>query len=409
MNIKPTKAHIGGLVTVALMTTGFYPLSATGSPHERQLAVDLLQYYNIVERPTRNLSQPVIVRVNVNIQKIMKLDPNAGELTTRIWLSLHWEDANLVWDPLRYNNVSAIRLQSSRIWQPDVRFYNGISEQIEPTQAIVFSSGKVKLISPITVKTRCGGPIEGLGRWFPFDQYSCSLIIGTWTSYSGSVDLHWQEENGGTVRFNDQVADDTGEWQLLGNHKGRAEVQFACCSETHTSMTVQLRLQRRAFSYVFSHYLPLLWMLALASSTLLIPNDRTDLRLIAGTLLMMGVFWWPSGQHLPFNVISIGHLFTGLIILGVSSCFVSHCVQLVLISSSIDTTRRQTPLAEYLNRLLTTSTALKLALISDNRPEHDKDGLPDCSRVLDRLSLLLLAVIACLALVICLILPCMVA
>lgn len=71
-------------------------------------------------------------------------------------------------------------------------------------------------------------------------------------------------------------------FRYIGNHKGRAEVQFACCSETHTSMTVQLRLQRRAFSYVFSHYLPLLWMLALASSTLLIPNDRTDLRLIAG-------------------------------------------------------------------------------------------------------------------------------
>ncbi|OQR67897.1 acetylcholine receptor subunit alpha-type acr-16-like, partial [Tropilaelaps mercedesae] len=356
------------MATALLVSLGYLP-KAIGSSHERQLLVDLLKYYNTIERPTENHNQPVVVEVDIDLQKIIKMDPNVGEMTSNVWLRMSWKDVNLDWEPHQYDNLSTIRLPSSEIWHPDIHFYNGVSEQIASTLAVVTSRGKVDLLSPATVTTRCSAA-GNAGRWFPFDEYDCSLVVGSWALDGGTVNLRWPD--GATGSSSEvRVGDDSGDWQILDTSKARTETRFACCSKPYTSMFISVRLRRRALRHLCSLHLPLLWVLGLASSTFLVPTDRTDLRLISGILFVASACWWPSGPDLPNNIISLGHLFVGLIVLGVSICFVSHCLQLVLLTPP-SSGRRQSVLAEYLNRLLTTPLALKLACISDNRPEHDK-------------------------------------
>ena len=35
-----------------------------------------------------------------------------------------WQDENLVWDPLKYNNVNSLRIPTKQVWLPDTFIYN---------------------------------------------------------------------------------------------------------------------------------------------------------------------------------------------------------------------------------------------------------------------------------------------
>lgn len=43
-----------------------------------------------------------------SLQQLIDLDEKNQILTTNIWLTLTWEDPQLTWNPLEYNNLRVI-------------------------------------------------------------------------------------------------------------------------------------------------------------------------------------------------------------------------------------------------------------------------------------------------------------
>lgn len=67
----------------------------------------------------------------------------------------------------------------------------------------------------MTITTRCNSGSSG--KWFPFDEYSCSLNIGPGRGDTGQIELRWPNGNSGdTLMHRNQMVDDQGEWHLLG-------------------------------------------------------------------------------------------------------------------------------------------------------------------------------------------------
>lgn len=90
-----------------------------------------------------------------------------------------------------------------------------ISAQVESTLATVSSSGRVDTVQALVVTTRCGSTSSV--KWFPFDEYSCPVVIGRWPGEAGQFNPFWQKgvTTGMDIRRRIPV-DDSGEWHLLG-------------------------------------------------------------------------------------------------------------------------------------------------------------------------------------------------
>ncbi|CRK93340.1 CLUMA_CG006881, isoform A [Clunio marinus] len=92
--------------------------------HEKRLLNNLLNNYNLLERPVAYESDPLEVRFGLTLQQIIDVDEKNQLLITNIWLSLEWYDYNLKWNDSEYGGVKDLRITPSKLWKPDVLMYN---------------------------------------------------------------------------------------------------------------------------------------------------------------------------------------------------------------------------------------------------------------------------------------------
>ncbi|CAB0028078.1 unnamed protein product [Trichogramma brassicae] len=81
----------------------------SGGIHEKKLLNDLLDSYNVLERPVQNESEPLRLSFGLTLMQIIDVE---------------WNDVNMVWDPSKYGNVRDLRIPPHRLWKPDVLMYN---------------------------------------------------------------------------------------------------------------------------------------------------------------------------------------------------------------------------------------------------------------------------------------------
>lgn len=92
--------------------------------NEKRLLHDLLDSYNILERPVVNESDPLQLSFGLTLMQIIDVDEKNQLLVTNIWLKLEWNDMNLRWNTTEYGGVRDLRIPPHRIWKPDVLMYN---------------------------------------------------------------------------------------------------------------------------------------------------------------------------------------------------------------------------------------------------------------------------------------------
>merc|ERR1712154_36120 len=128
-----------------------------------------------------------------------------GVVTSNAWVRTSWNDFRLSWDPAQYDGLQIVRVPASSIWIPDFEVYNApsfgdgtFSKQISqaPTLALVYSSGKVLWIPPMTIRSYCH---KAAAPDLPQD---CAIRIGSWTydayhlnltAFKGRDYLHLEE------------------------------------------------------------------------------------------------------------------------------------------------------------------------------------------------------------------------
>merc|ERR1712066_518790 len=104
------------------------------------------------------------IDVGVGISIIdMDYDPS-NILTANTWFKATWQDYRLKWDPEQYGGIQNLKIPAYKLWIPDLSVYNSADYGAgsfydrwanNPTNAIVYHTGKVLFIPPLPMKVHC--------------------------------------------------------------------------------------------------------------------------------------------------------------------------------------------------------------------------------------------------------------
>eukprot|EP00092_Neocalanus_flemingeri_P013897 GFUD01014992.1.p1 GENE.GFUD01014992.1~~GFUD01014992.1.p1 ORF type:complete len:203 (+),score=52.48 GFUD01014992.1:3-611(+) len=179
----------------------------------------------------------------------MDLDP-AGVLSATTWLRSSWSDFRLQWDPEQYGGLDNFKIPSSKIWKPDLSIYNAADfgsgsfddrYNLDKTNAIVYSTGKVLWIPPLPMKVNCNND-HVLPSTDKNDPQGCNIKIGSWT-YDGfhmNLTAYDDEEY---LELSDMTKNSP---YVVTSQEGDAlqTTYYPCCKEPYLSMNYRFNVQK---------------------------------------------------------------------------------------------------------------------------------------------------------------------
>ncbi|XP_059487027.1 neuronal acetylcholine receptor subunit alpha-7-like isoform X3 [Neocloeon triangulifer] len=271
------------------------PHESHQGPHEKRLLHQLLDHYNVLERPVANESDPLQLSFGLTLMQIIDVDEKNQMLTSNAWLNLEWNDVNLRWNSSEYGGVKDLRIPPHRIWKPDVLMYNSADEGFDgtyPTNVVVRNNGSCLYIPPGIFKSTCKIDIT----WFPFDDQRCEMKFGSWTYDGFQLDLQLQDDGGGDI----SSFITNGEWDLLGVPGKRNEIYYNCCPEPYIDITFTIIIRRRTLYYFFNLIVPCVLIASMAVLGFTLPPDSGEkLSLGVTILLSLTVFLNMVAETMP--------------------------------------------------------------------------------------------------------------
>ncbi|CAI5451125.1 unnamed protein product [Caenorhabditis angaria] len=223
------------------------------SPAENKLYNDLLMGYVSEERPTLDISKPVVVSLGVVFQQIIDLSEKEEQLEVNAWLKFSWTDENLRWEPSLYENITDLRHPPDQLWTPDVLLYNSVDSAFDSTYKVNIVNaynGLMTWIPPGIFKISCKLDIY----WFPFDEQTCFFKFGSWTYSQDKLKL----EKGD---FDFSVFIENGEWIILSNKTEIVSKEYVDTAYEYITFTIHLR--RRTLYYAFNLISPVILTMVL--------------------------------------------------------------------------------------------------------------------------------------------------
>ncbi|XP_065211818.1 neuronal acetylcholine receptor subunit alpha-7-like isoform X2 [Planococcus citri] len=272
-----------------------------GGQYEKQLLHNLLDSYNVLERPVANESDPLQLSFGLTLMQIIDVDEKNQLLITNIWLKLEWNDVNLRWNASEYGNVKDLRIPPHRIWKPDVLMYNSADEGFDgtyPTNVVVRNNGSCLYVPPGIFKSTCKIDIT----WFPFDDQHCEMKFGSWTYDGFQLDLQLQDEAGGDL----SSFITNGEWDLLSVPGKRNEIYYNCCPEPYVDITYVINIRRRTLYYFFNLIVPCVLIASMAVLGFTLPPDSGE-KLSLGTYFNCIMFMVASSVVSTILILNYHH------------------------------------------------------------------------------------------------------
>nr|XP_050854504.1 neuronal acetylcholine receptor subunit alpha-7-like isoform X1 [Vespula vulgaris] len=279
------------MAAIALAASGL----VSGGSHEKRLLNNLLDSYNVLERPVGNESDPLVLSFGLTLMQIIDVDEKNQLLITNLWLKLEWNDVNMRWNISDYGGVKDLRIPPHRLWKPDVLMYNSADEGFDgtyPTNVVVKNNGTCLYVPPGIFKSTCKIDIT----WFPFDDQRCEMKFGSWTYDGFQLDLQLQDEAGGDI----SSFITNGEWDLLGVPGKRNEIYYNCCPEPYIDITFVVIIRRRTLYYFFNLIVPCVLIASMAVLGFTLPPDSGEkLSLGVTILLSLTVFLNMVAETMP--------------------------------------------------------------------------------------------------------------
>lgn len=109
------------VVAAALAASAFIVVAA-GSSDREKLYDALFADYNRDVIPIPE-DEPG-VRVGFGLAAINMAMETDGTLAARMWYRYVYHDYRLRFDPAKFNNISVLRVDASKVWVPDITLYN---------------------------------------------------------------------------------------------------------------------------------------------------------------------------------------------------------------------------------------------------------------------------------------------
>jgi len=228
--------HFDFFYLVCVLTS--FAGATSSDPVHQKLREHLFKSYDetIIPQKATNHTQEVAVGLAmIHIEDLSK----TGILTCTAWLRLIWWDFRFQWDEADFGGVSVLRVDSTKIWKPDIEVYNSpdinhysISNEFKgATNALVYPNGEVLFVPPVNLKVICSNFSHA--AW-PKGEQECNIKLGSWThdGFMLNITLYNQKEE---IDLTDMH--EPSPWQItkqLG--EVRNEKMYACCDEPYPDL-----------------------------------------------------------------------------------------------------------------------------------------------------------------------------
>ncbi|XP_048584034.1 neuronal acetylcholine receptor subunit alpha-10 isoform X2 [Nematostella vectensis] len=307
-------------------------MAANITRYEDELMKVLFKDYNKETRPVLNQSQAVSAKFGIALKEVLDMDERNQILTTNVWVRQTWTDAWLKWDPAKHGGITAINVDPSFLWKPDMVLYNNVNDEdrgeqyLFNTKVIIYSTGDIEWYSPNILKTHCKIDIQ----YFPFDTQTCKLTFGSWTYNGLKIDVTFFR---GIAGADISTYSHNGEWELVSADAVRNVVKYSCCPEPYQDLTYKIKIKRRSMFYVNNLILPCILLALLTGLSFLFPPETGErISLVVTVLLGMTVFMIIFTEAIPATSEAtplIGKYFAAVLI-EISLCLLATCVPLRL-------------------------------------------------------------------------------
>ncbi|KAK2853575.1 hypothetical protein Q5P01_006236 [Channa striata] len=277
--------------------------------------------YNPLIRPAVNRTERVTVKLQVSLAQLISVNEREQIMTTNVWLTQHWVDYRLSWDPAKYEGIDKLRIPCRHIWLPDIVLYNnadGTYEVTVFTNAIVLFNGSIEWLPPAIYKSACKIEV----KHFPFDQQNCTLKFRSWTYDHTEIDLILKSEVASMDDFTP-----SGEWDILAL-PGRRTV--SPLDPTYVDLTYDFIIKRKPLFYTINLIIPCVLITSLAILVFYLPSDCGEkMTLCISVLLALTVFLLLISKIVPptsLDVPLIGKYLMFTMVLVTFSIITSVCV-----------------------------------------------------------------------------------
>ncbi|XP_063880210.1 neuronal acetylcholine receptor subunit alpha-10-like [Scylla paramamosain] len=261
---------------------------------EKRLLDSLMTGYDRNVRPVRNASNPIVIQLGITLTQIFDMDEKNQVLTTNVWLDQEWVDELLRWDKNEYNGLETIRLPCEKIWLPDIVLYNNADDYTRgymQSKAMVGHQGKVFWPPPTKFRSTC--PVDV--TYFPFDDQTCILKLGSWIYDGFQVDV---TNRTAEVDLTNYIPN--GEWELLEARIIRNVIYYSCCPEPFPDVTITITIRRKTLYYMYNVVLPCMMMSVLTLLVFCLPPDSGEkIALGVTVLLAFSVFMLAIAEKMP--------------------------------------------------------------------------------------------------------------
>jgi len=215
-------------------------------PLHGELRRHLLTTYDSSLVPLQNQNHTLKVGLGISMIHIESLS-STGILLCTAWFKMKWNDYRFKWKTEDFSGVSKIRLDSGKIWKPDVEAYNSAdineysisNEFTGATNAVIYNTGNIIFIPPVQMKVFCHN--FSYSAW-PLGEQECSIKLGSWTHDAFIIDLELYKEDMDHVETTDLSA--SSPWQItekFGNVKNKK--YYACCDEPYVDLNYRFKLE----------------------------------------------------------------------------------------------------------------------------------------------------------------------
>ncbi|KAJ8249198.1 hypothetical protein GJAV_G00232210 [Gymnothorax javanicus] len=277
--------------------------------------------YNKLIRPAINRAERVTIKLQVSLAQLISLNEREQVMTTNAWLTQHWVDYRLSWNPSEYEGIGKLFIPSRNIWLPDIVLYNnadGTYEVAVFTNVILLFNGSISWLPPAIYKSACKIDV----KHFPFDQQNCTLKFRSWTYDYTEVDLVLKADWASVDDFTP-----SGEWDILAL-PGRRTVNPL--DPTYVDVTYDFIIKRKPLFYTINLIIPCILITSLAILVFYLPSDCGEkMTLCISVLLALTVFLLLISKIVPptsLDVPLIGKYLMFTMVLVTFSIISSVCV-----------------------------------------------------------------------------------
>ena len=267
---------------------------------------ELFEKYNPNVRPVDDSNQAVVVKIILELVKVLAVDEINQTFKTTVNIKLSWLDERLIWNRTAYGGINKLVFPlHGNVWVPDVMNVNAayLPGEIGQQYAfpIVLWHGKVSVWLRVNLETQC----EIRTKKFPLDSQHCSIKFSTFSSADDDITLTTTQTS---TELRNYI--ETAEWKIMENN---VTTEFDIVHKSRTLRTIgyNFTLKRTCTSCIVNNLLPVTILAILNMLSFFVPTESpAKLTFPMSVFLTLAVFLTIIMQSLPESVDGISYLGT---------------------------------------------------------------------------------------------------